>query len=125
MLPELPVRYGDFAAFQREQLAGDRLAEPASPSGAGRLAGAPARLDLPLDRPRPALPRAPRRRGSSCACPAPLAERLRALAAASEATPFMALLAGFGVLLSRLSGQAGRGDRHADRRPRCGPRSRS
>ncbi|HEX9940289.1 MAG TPA: amino acid adenylation domain-containing protein, partial [Longimicrobium sp.] len=52
-LPELPVRYADFAAWQREWLRGERLAEQVG-WWREHLAGAPAVLTLPTDRPRPA-----------------------------------------------------------------------
>ncbi|HSU84333.1 MAG TPA: amino acid adenylation domain-containing protein, partial [Thermoanaerobaculia bacterium] len=55
-LPELRVQYADHAAWQRRADAGEALREQL---GYWRraLAGAPAGLDLPLDRPRPAVVR--------------------------------------------------------------------
>jgi amino acid adenylation domain-containing protein len=102
-LPPLAVRYADFAAWQREWLRGDAL-ERQLGWWRERLAGAPALLELPTDRPRPAV-RSPRGASHLFAVPAGVAEGLRALAAREGATPFMALLAAFGVLLSRWSGQ--------------------
>src|SRR4029077_20816712 len=53
-LPELPVQYADFAVWQRGWLPGDVL-ERQRGYWRERLAGAPS-LDLPTDRPRPAVP---------------------------------------------------------------------
>src|SRR5579872_165986 len=53
-LPELAVQYADYAAWQRRLLSGERLqAELAF--WRERLAGAPAALELPTDRPHPAV----------------------------------------------------------------------
>ncbi|HEY0781573.1 MAG TPA: AMP-binding protein, partial [Thermoanaerobaculia bacterium] len=61
-------------------------------------------LELPLDRPRrPDL--AQRAQNRPLVVPQPLAERLIGLARTRGATPFMALLAGYFTLLSRLSAQ--------------------
>ncbi|HLE84915.1 MAG TPA: amino acid adenylation domain-containing protein, partial [Thermoanaerobaculia bacterium] len=68
------------------------------------LAGAPASLELPADRPRPAVPsfRGGRR---TAVLPAAVGEAVRALAARAGATSFMTLLAAFAALLGRWSGQ--------------------
>ncbi|MFC7896925.1 amino acid adenylation domain-containing protein [Streptomyces sp. NPDC057381] len=68
-----------------------------------RLAGAQP-LELPTDRP---VPSAPTWNGASLPVriPAGLADRVRTAAADRGATPFMVLLAAFGVLLGRWSGQ--------------------
>ncbi|HEX7243493.1 MAG TPA: condensation domain-containing protein, partial [Longimicrobiaceae bacterium] len=52
-LPELALQYADFAAWQRERLRGPVL-EPHLAFWREQLAGAPAVLELPADRPRPA-----------------------------------------------------------------------
>ncbi|HSF40208.1 MAG TPA: amino acid adenylation domain-containing protein, partial [Thermoanaerobaculia bacterium] len=102
-LPGLPVQYADFAAWQREWLAGPVLSRETA-WWRERLAGAPAVLDLPLDRPRPPLltfrgGRLKRR------MPADAAEALLRLGREREATPFMTLLALFMALLLRHTGQ--------------------
>jgi amino acid adenylation domain-containing protein len=51
-LPELPVQYGDFAAWQRRVLDGAAF-ERLVGFWKSELAGAPPLTDLPLDRPRP------------------------------------------------------------------------
>ncbi|MEW5930448.1 MAG: condensation domain-containing protein, partial [Gemmatimonadota bacterium] len=102
-LPPLPLRYADFAAWQRLRLRGDAL-ERELAYWRERLDGAPALLELPTDRPRRA---ARGRRGGrvEAAVPAEAAAALRALARAEGSTPFMALLAGFQLVLSRWAGQ--------------------
>ncbi len=52
-LPALPTTYAEYAAAQRGRFAGS-AGHPALDYWATRLVGAPAELDLPLDRPRPA-----------------------------------------------------------------------
>ncbi|HKV06686.1 MAG TPA: amino acid adenylation domain-containing protein [Thermoanaerobaculia bacterium] len=102
-LPELPIRYADFAAWQREWLAGPVLEREAA-WWRERLAGAPAVLDLPLDRPRPPL-LAFRGARLARAMPAHGAEALLRLGREREATPFMTFLALFAALLLRHTGQ--------------------
>ena len=51
-LSELPIQYADFAVWQREVLTGETLEKQLS-YWKQQLAGAPAMLELPLDRPRP------------------------------------------------------------------------
>jgi len=101
--PPLPIQYADFAVWQREHLAGDRL-ERLLDYWRGRLAGAPAALDLPADRPRP---RTLSQRGAREALPlAPsLAAAVAELALRRAVTPFMVYLAGFAALLARYTGQ--------------------
>ncbi|HSL83445.1 MAG TPA: amino acid adenylation domain-containing protein, partial [Thermoanaerobaculia bacterium] len=53
--PEPPVQYADFAAWQRSWLEGDALQRQLD-YWRGELAGVPAVLELPGDRPRPAVP---------------------------------------------------------------------
>ncbi|HVF62094.1 MAG TPA: amino acid adenylation domain-containing protein, partial [Thermoanaerobaculia bacterium] len=101
-LPELPVQYADFAAWQREWLQGEPLAAQLA-YWRQALAGAPAVLELPADRPRPA---AQTFRGGTL--PFQLgpeaAAALHAVARRHGATLFMTLLAGFQAVLARWSG---------------------
>ncbi|WP_051112543.1 non-ribosomal peptide synthetase [Nonomuraea coxensis] len=102
-LPELPVQYADYAAWQREHLAGGVLAAQLR-HWRERLAGLPSDLGLPADRPRPAV------RGHAgaehhLALPADLTAALEALARRHGATLFMVLLAGLKAVLSRYAGQ--------------------
>ncbi|HEV7669532.1 MAG TPA: amino acid adenylation domain-containing protein, partial [Thermoanaerobaculia bacterium] len=102
-LPELPIQFADFAVWQREQLRGEAL-DAQVEYWRDRLAGAPTFLDLPTDRPRPALQtfRGATRRLA-------LDERLTAaierLGIESDATLFMILLAAYLWLLGRYSGK--------------------
>jgi amino acid adenylation domain-containing protein len=101
-VPELPIQYADFAAWQRDQLAGPELDRQLA-FWTGHLTGAPAVTGLPLDRPRPA------RLGFAgdevrFDLPDGLFDAVGRLAAASAVTPYMVLLAGFAALLSRVSG---------------------
>ncbi|MFP5288489.1 MAG: condensation domain-containing protein, partial [Thermoanaerobaculia bacterium] len=102
-LPELPIQYADFALWQRRHLAGKAL-EAQLDYWRNQLAGAPPLLELPTDRPRPAVQSF---RGGSLPLEIPPAalDALKAVAQKEGATLFMALLAGFAALLSRYSGQ--------------------
>ncbi|HEX2077439.1 MAG TPA: amino acid adenylation domain-containing protein, partial [Longimicrobium sp.] len=102
-LPELPVQYADYALWQRRWLAGAELERQAA-WWRERLAGAPALLEVPTDRPRTAdavpLPGIAR-----LAVDPGAAARLRELARREGATPFMVALAAWQALLARWSGQ--------------------
>ncbi|MEA2694498.1 MAG: hypothetical protein QOJ16_3885, partial [Acidobacteriota bacterium] len=101
-LSPLAVQYADFALWQRSWLAGAEL-ERQLAWWREHLAGAPALLERPADRPRPAVQSF---RGGTVpvALPKGLAERLTALGRESQATLFMVLLSGFAALLGRLAG---------------------
>ncbi len=103
-LPALPIQYADFACWQRRILQGERL-DSLFAYWQKQLADAPAQLSLPADRPRPAQSSY---RGGRCGVwlDAALTARLRTLGQTGGATLFMTLLAAFGVLLSRYSGQS-------------------
>ncbi len=102
-LPELPVQYADFAVWQRSWLTGEVLERELS-WWRERLAEAPPLLELPTDRPRPAVQT---RRGAvhRFSLSASLSRNLAALGRREGATLFMVLLAAFAALLSRLTGQ--------------------
>jgi amino acid adenylation domain-containing protein len=103
-LPPLPVQYADFVLWQRASLRGAELATQLA-FWRGALAGAPAVLDLPSDRPRPAW--ASGRGGvAASALSTERAEALRAVGRQAGATPFMTFLAAFYALLHRLTGEA-------------------
>jgi amino acid adenylation domain-containing protein len=101
-LAELPLQYADYVAWQRAQLNGDALAGQLA-WWTERLAGAPALLELPTDRPRPAV-QTYRGAGEAFHLSRGLADRLEALARAEGATLYMVLLGAFQVLLARYSG---------------------
>jgi len=101
-LPELPVQYADFAAWQRGWLQGEML-ERQLATWRRRLAGAPPFLEIPTDRPRPEVQRY-RGERRQLLLPAGLAGDLRRLCRRERVSLFMALLGTFQALLSRLSG---------------------
>jgi amino acid adenylation domain-containing protein len=102
-LPPLAIQYADYAAWQRDWLQGEEL-ERQTAFWREHLTGAPSLLELPTDRPRPAMQR---HAGGTLpvALPADLTARLKQLGQRQGATLFMVLLAGWSLLLSRLSGQ--------------------
>jgi amino acid adenylation domain-containing protein len=102
-LPPLRIQYADFAAWQRAYLSTGVLDEQLA-YWREQLAGAPAQLELPTDRPRP---RVLSSRGASISftLPASLAKSLDALSRASSSTMFMTMLAAFKTLLHRYSRQ--------------------
>jgi amino acid adenylation domain-containing protein/non-ribosomal peptide synthase protein (TIGR01720 family) len=103
-LPELPAQYADFAAWQRRWFDGEILAVQLA-YWRRALSGAAPFLELPTDRPRPAIPS---HRGAERGflVPAELGAALRDLARREGATLFMTLLAAFDALLYRYTGQA-------------------
>ncbi|HKH43208.1 MAG TPA: amino acid adenylation domain-containing protein, partial [Thermoanaerobaculia bacterium] len=102
-LPDLPVQYADFAVWQRGWLQGEVL-EAQLASWKRRLAGAPHVLELPTDRTRPAV-QTTRGAVRPIDLPPDLSAALRKLCREEGATPFMALLAAWSVLLGRHAGQ--------------------
>jgi amino acid adenylation domain-containing protein len=97
------IQYADYAAWQRERLAGAVYAEHRA-WWTQALAGAPSLLELPYDRPRPPVWDG---RGAMerFRLPREAADAVAALARAEGCTPFMVLLAAFGVLLGRYARQ--------------------
>jgi amino acid adenylation domain-containing protein len=103
-LPELPVQYADYAAWQRQYLQGEGL-EQLLAYWRGRLDdGRFPVLKLPADRPRPAV-RSFRGAADSQPLGAELAGGLQRLAQSRNTSLFITLLAAFKVLLSRWTGQ--------------------
>ncbi|HEY7767829.1 non-ribosomal peptide synthetase, partial [Longimicrobium sp.] len=102
-LPELPVQYADYAAWQRAWLTGETL-EAKLGFWRERLSGAPPLLELPTDRPRPQV-QDPRGASVRVGLSAEAAAGLRALSRREGATAFMTLLAAWQLLLSRYAGQ--------------------
>ncbi|MFD4561725.1 amino acid adenylation domain-containing protein, partial [Streptomyces sp. NPDC058469] len=100
-LAPLPVQYADFAVWQREWLTGDVL-DAQLDYWRAQLAGAPT-LELPTDRPRPAV-RSSAGAVAGFAVSPETAEALRALSRECGVSMFMTLLAAFDVLLGRYAG---------------------
>ncbi|SIT66707.1 amino acid adenylation domain-containing protein [Burkholderia sp. b13] len=102
-LPPLAVQYPDYAAWQRQWLTGERL-QAQSDYWRTTLADAPALLELPTDRPRPAQQsfagaQVPVRIDASTT------QALKHLSAEHGTTLFMTVLAAWSAVLARLSGQ--------------------
>ncbi|HVH36018.1 MAG TPA: amino acid adenylation domain-containing protein [Tahibacter sp.] len=102
-LPALPVRYADYAQWQRTHLHEAAL-EPQLAYWEQRLAGIPLLHNLALDRPRPAIQQY---RGGVVRqrLPRELVQEWQRLVQRHEATLFMGLQAAFAVLLARYSGE--------------------
>ncbi|HSK75390.1 MAG TPA: amino acid adenylation domain-containing protein, partial [Thermoanaerobaculia bacterium] len=101
VLPDLPVQYADYAVWQRAwlpEVLKDRLGWWRE-----RLAGAPHVLDLPTDRPRPAV-RSLRGAHRSFALSPGLSAALGELSRKQRATLFMTFSSLFAALLSRQTG---------------------
>ncbi|KVE35539.1 non-ribosomal peptide synthetase [Burkholderia sp. TSV86] len=101
-LPDVRAQYRDFAQWQRDAYARNRMAEDFS-YWRDVLAGAPALLELPLDKPRPMV--------SSYAgeivqttLPPDTAANFSALARDESTTLFVVFLTAVSVLLHRISG---------------------
>lgn len=103
-LPALSIQYADVSAWQREWLQGPVL-EAELGYWSQRLAGSPAVLELPTDRPRPAI-QTFRGASQTLVLPDSLTEALKTLSQREGVTLFMTLLAAFQTLLHRYSGQA-------------------
>jgi amino acid adenylation domain-containing protein len=102
-LPELPVQYVDFAAWQREWLQGEVLSQQLGYWQEQLRAPLPI-LDLPTDHPRPAL-QAFDGAHHPLLVTRELADALGAVGQREGVTLFQIVLAAFQVLLHRYSGQ--------------------
>ncbi|MFE3542444.1 amino acid adenylation domain-containing protein [Nocardia sp. NPDC059177] len=122
----LAVQYADFALWQREVVGADD--EPGSVATAQldywreQLAGVPPLLELPQDRPRPAVPTL-RGATTELRLSAEVHQRLNGIAREHKSSLFMVVHGALAVLLARLSGTsdiaigtavAGRGERSLD-----------
>ncbi|HEX4954611.1 MAG TPA: amino acid adenylation domain-containing protein, partial [Thermoanaerobaculia bacterium] len=101
-LAPLPVQYGDYALWQRSWLSGELLASELA-WWRQRLAGWGGLLELPWDRPRPAV-RSSAGSALSFAVPAAVVGTLRGWGRRQGATLFMMLLGALQALLARLAG---------------------
>ncbi len=102
-LPTLSIQYADFAAWQRQRLQGEQLAELQAYWRA-KLGGVLPLLQLPTDYPRPAL--ATDQGGQqTCVLSPALSEALRGLSREKGVTHFVTLLAAYATLLYRYTAQ--------------------
>lgn len=102
-LTALPVQYVDFAHWQRQWLRGKTL-ELQLAYWEKQLRGAPALLEFPTDRPRPAT-QCYEGRSTSFTIATATVEKLKQLSSQENATFFMIMLTGFNLLLARYSSQ--------------------
>lgn len=103
ILPDLKIQYADFAQWQRSRLSGE-LREKQLSFWKAQLGSHPPVLNLPTDKPRPAINRG--RGASARKCyPITLQNGIQQLSLAEQTTSFMTLLAAFNVLLSRYASQ--------------------
>ncbi len=100
-LPELPVQYRDYAAWQRDWVTSDAF-RPQLDYWRNQL-DALTPLDIPSDRPGGAV--AHTATASSSILLSDLTQRVNVLSAGSNATPFMTLLTACTLMLYRYSGQ--------------------
>ncbi len=101
-LPDLAIQYGDYAAWQRSVLSGERL-ETEMAWWREALAGIPEAISLPFDRPRPKVMDY---QGGTVPVhiPADVTAGLKAFAGSQGATLFMVLDAAFAAFLHRIGG---------------------
>lgn len=102
-LPELPIQYVDYACWQREWLQGERL-ERQIGYWREQLNNASAILELPTDKPRPAVQTTNGARRTTTLDQS-LMTGLKDLSREARVTLFMILLAAFKALLYRYTGQ--------------------
>jgi len=102
-LAELPIQYVDYAHWRREWLRGEVL-ESQMAYWRRQLAGTAGLLELPTDRPRPAV-QSTRGRMRWFELPLTLHHDLVELSRREGVTLFMTLLAAFQTLLARTTGQ--------------------
>jgi amino acid adenylation domain-containing protein len=102
-LPDLPLQYADFAAWQHRTLQGKKL-ERELGYWREQLKGVPPALELITDRPRPPV-QGTRGAKQSAIIPKRVSDALKELSRAERVTPFTTLLAAFHTLLGRYTGQ--------------------
>ena len=102
-LPPLPIQYKDFSTWQRSSESDESFADDLA-FFAAHIAGVPQVFELPGDKPRAAHHDNPGARYTETVT-TEVVDAVKALARGQGATPFMVILAAFGVLLSRLGRQ--------------------
>lgn len=102
-LPDLPIQYADYAAWQREQFE-DADLSPEMAYWKKQLSGDLPVLELPSDRPISSV-KTSRGARHYISLPENLLNSLRTLAQREKATMFMVLLAAFKTLIYRYTGQ--------------------
>ena len=102
-LPDLEIQYADFAVWQREFLRGETYEKQLS-YWKEHLKDAPPLLELPTDRPRPAI-QSFNGSSRSFGLNKALSQQLLTLTRQEDATLFMVLLTAFYILLHRYTGE--------------------
>ncbi|MGH8770786.1 MAG: condensation domain-containing protein [Burkholderiales bacterium] len=102
-LPVLSIQYADFAYWQRRWLQGDALEQQLA-YWKGQLSGAPEVLELPIDRPRPAV-YSHAGNWQALSAPSDMMRALMALSRSESASLFMTLLAAYQILLWQFAAQ--------------------
>lgn len=102
-LDDLPIQYADFAVWQKEWLQGEPL-DAQLRYWKKQLAGIPELLELPTDRPRPAV-QTYHGAWETVSFPETVSDEIRAFSRREGATLFMTLLAAFKILLHRYTEQ--------------------
>ncbi len=102
-LPALEIQYADYSAWQRQWMESDQMKQQAA-FWKDTLAGAPALLDLPTDHPRPAVQDF---QGAveKLVFDEKLTAALKEFSKTHGVSLFMTVIAAWGALLARLSGQ--------------------
>ncbi len=103
-LPELPLQYSDYAAWQRKYMQGDRLARELA-YWSSRMEGAPSSIELPTDQARPEVA-SYRGRRVGIAIPKTLSDEAKAFSQRHNMTLFPVLLGALKVLLFHWTGQS-------------------
>ncbi|MHC5915817.1 MAG: amino acid adenylation domain-containing protein, partial [Nostoc sp.] len=102
-LPKLPIQYADFAVWQHQWLSGEILSGQIN-YWKTQLVGTNTVLELPTDRPRPPV-QTYQGAVQSLMLPQTLSASLKELSHQQGVTLFMTLLAAFGTILHRYTGQ--------------------
>jgi amino acid adenylation domain-containing protein len=102
-LTKLPIQYADFAVWQHQWLSGEILSSQIN-YWKTQLAGASTVLELPTDRPRPPV-QTYQGAAQSLMLPQTLSASLTEFSHQEGVTLFMTLLAAFGTILHRYTGQ--------------------
>ncbi len=102
-IPELPIQYADFAVWQQEHLRDEQLDRQLR-FWKRQLQDLPLSIELPADRPRPAIQTY---NGASFHfdLPPALSQQVKTVSQQQGVTPYMTLLAVFQALINRYTGQ--------------------
>ena len=103
-LPELPIRFTDFAVWQTQADANGAFASDID-FWRQRLEGAPSSIDLPLDHVRPSKPSS-KGGADTLVLPCSFADSMRTFSHVNGTTSFMLLLTALAILLNKWTSQS-------------------